>query len=93
MNANLQDLVNELIEDNFVVKDKYISKTKAQRYEFLNYFVGDKLKCRNYKNIKKIDDFILQNKTSQISINKILFLKVKKNKIFYVEHNNYDKKE
>ena len=67
------------------------TKSKALRYEFLNNFLGNKLKYRNYKNIKKIDDFILENKSSQISLNRELFLKIKKNKIFFVKHNNYDK--
>ena len=63
------------------------------RYEFLNDFIGDKLKYRNYKNIQKFDDFILANKSSQISVNRELFLKIKKNKIFFVEHNNYDNRD
>lgn len=81
----------ELLEDSEINREKYLSKSKALRYEFLNNFLGDKLKYRNYKNIKKIDDFILENKSSQISLNRELFLKVKKNKIFFVKHNNYDK--
>ncbi|MBQ8634967.1 tRNA lysidine(34) synthetase TilS [bacterium] len=93
LNVQLQELIEDLIIDDCVIRDKYIEKTQAQRYEFLNYFVGDNLKCRNYKNIKKIDDFIMKNSSSQISINKVLFLRIKKNKIFYVVHNNYDKKD
>ena len=79
-----------LLEDGFN-REAYLSKEQPLRYEFLNDFIGDNLKCRNFKNIKKIDDFILSKKTSQISINRNLFLKIKRNKIFYVEHNNYDK--
>ena len=79
-----------VFEDGFN-REIYLSKEKALRYEFLNDFIGDKLKCRNFKNIKKIDDFIIQNTASKISINRNLFLKIKKNKIFYVEHNNYEK--
>lgn len=79
-----------LLEDGFN-REIYLSKEIPLRYEFLNDFIGDNLKCRNFKNIKKIDDFILEKKSSQISINRNLFLKIKKNKIFYVEHNNYDK--
>ena len=79
-----------LIDDGFN-REVYLSKEKPLRYEFLNYFIGENLKCRNYKNIKKIDDFIIDKKSSQISINRNLFLKVKKNKIFYVKHNDYDK--
>ena len=87
----LSKFKEEIIEENSFNREKYLSQTKALRYEFLNDFIGDNLKCRNFKNIQKIDDFILENKSSQISINRNLFLKIKKNKIFYVEHNNYDK--
>ncbi len=90
IDEELKNLKAELIEDNAINREKYISKTKALRYEFLNDFVKDKLKCHNYKNIKKIDDFILNNKNSQISVNKELFLKIKRNKIFYIECHGYD---
>lgn len=79
-----------LLEDGFN-RELYLSEDTSLRYEFLNIFIGDNFKCRNFKNIKKVDDFILSNTSSQISINRNLFLKIKKNKIFYVKHNNYDK--
>ena len=90
VDEELKNLKAELIENEAINREKYILKSKALRYEFLNDFVGDKLKCHNYKNIKKIDDFILNNKNSQISINKELFLKIKRNKIFYIECHGYD---
>ena len=93
IDEELNDLKDELIEDNCLIRDKFILKSKAKRYELLNDFIGDKLKYRNYKNIKKFDDFILENNNSQISVNKELFLRIKKNKIFFVEHNNYDNKD
>lgn len=89
----LDKLNKKLVQDDGIKKDEYLLETKALRYEFLNSYLGDKLKYRNYKNIKKIDDFILNNKSSQISINRELFLKIKKNKIFFVKHNNYDNKD
>lgn len=91
IDLELSKFKNEVLIDDIVNREIYLSKSRELRYEFLNDFIGDNLKCRNSKNIKKIDDFILQNKSSQISINRNLFLKIKKNKIFYVEHNNYDK--
>lgn len=87
----LQNFKKEIILDCGFNRELYLSKEKPLRYEFLNDFIGNNLKCRNFKNIKKIDDFILNNTSSQISINRNLFLKIKKNKIFYVKHNNYDK--
>ena len=84
----LNDFKNEILKDGVVDREKYLKKSKAIRYEFLNDFVGEKLKYRNYKNIKKFDDFILQNSNSQISVNKELFLKIKKNKIYYIENKN-----
>ena len=91
IDSELQKFKNEILTQDGFYQDKYLLENKALRYEFLNDFIGNNLKCRNFKNIKKIDDFILENKSSQISINRNLFLKIKKNKIFYVEHNNYDK--
>lgn len=91
IDLELSKFKSEVLIDNAFNREIYLSGTRELRYEFLNDFIGDNLKCRNSKNIKKIDDFILQNKSSQISINRNLFLKIKKNKIFYVEHNNYDK--
>jgi len=93
LDFELDKMYNDIVVCDYILRDKYLKYTMAQRYEFLNKFIGDNLKCRNYKNIKKIDDFILENTNSQISINKVLFLKIKKNKIFYVEHNNYEMKE
>ena len=89
----LKNLELELLENGQIIQDKYLSKSMALRYEFLNRFIGDKLKYRNYKNIKKFDDFILENKNSQISVNKELYLRIKKNKIYLVEHNDYSKCE
>lgn len=86
----LEKVKKELLIDNGFIRNKFIVLSKSLRYEFLNDFIGDKLKYRNYKNIKKFDDFILQNENSQISVNKELFLKIKKNKIFYIKHNNYE---
>lgn len=91
IDSEIKKINQEIVENNEINREKYLLKTKALRYEFLNNFLGDKLKYRNYKNIKKIDDFIMNNKTSQISLNRELFLKIRKNKIFYVKHNNYDK--
>lgn len=90
INCELEELKKEILTNNVLDREKYLEKSKALRYEFLNDFVGDKLKYRNLKNIKKIDDFICLNKNSQISINRELFLKIKRNKIFFVEHNNYE---
>ena len=81
----LNELKNEVFNGEILIQDKFLSKTKAQRYEILNDFLGDNLKYRNYKNIKKFDDFILENKHSKISVNKKLFLEIKKNKIYYKE--------
>lgn len=90
LDEQLFKMIDEIVFEDSFFRDKYLSYSTPLRYEFLNYFVGDKLKYRNFKNIKKIDDFILNNQSSQISINREMFLKIKKNKIFYVQHNNYD---
>lgn len=93
IDSELEKFKNKIICDNSFNRELYLAEILPLRYEFLNDFIGDNLKCRNFKNIKKIDDFIIANKTSQISINRNLFLKIKKNKIFYVQHNNYEKKD
>ncbi|MBQ8847993.1 MAG: tRNA lysidine(34) synthetase TilS [Candidatus Gastranaerophilales bacterium] len=86
----LDKFKKQILFDNSFDRQKYILASKSLRYEFLNDFVGPKLKYRNYKNIKKFDDFILENTNSQISVNKELFLKIKKNKIYYIENKNYE---
>lgn len=93
IDLELQKFKNKIICENSFDRELYLAEILPLRYEFLNDFIGDNLKCRNFKNIKKIDDFIIVNKSSQISINRNLFLKIKKNRVFYVEHNNYEKKE
>ena len=85
--------IEQVIVDDFIIREEYICQKQSVRYEILNEFIGDKLKYRNYKNIKKFDDFILNNKSSQISVNRELYLKIKKNKIYFVKHNDYDNKE
>ncbi len=88
----LFEFKKEVLVDDTIEASLYKNAKKPLRYEFLNDFLGEKLKYRNYKNIKKIDDFIMNtNKTSQISINRELFLKIRKGKIFFVKHNNYEK--
>ena len=91
LDCELDKFKKEVFVESGFDREIYLSKKESLRYEFLNDFIGDNLKCRNFKNIKKIDDFIFNNKSSQISINRNLFLKIKRNKIFYVEHNNYEK--
>lgn len=94
IDSEIEKVKNKLIVSNEIVnREDFIQETKSVRYEILNDFLGDKLKYRNYKNIKKFDDFILNNKNSQISVNRELFLKIKKNKIYFIEHNNYENKE
>lgn len=93
VDEQLEKFQKEILLDVGFDREKYLKAPVSLRYEFLNFFIADRFKCRNYKNIKKIDDFILNNSNSQISINRELFLRIKKNKIFYVEHNNYDKKD
>lgn len=86
---------NEVINDNIINYDKFINLKKEIRYEILNEYLKPMLKYRNYKTIKKFDDFILNNKNTKTSINQNQFLKIKKNKIFVEtrlpEQNNNEK--
>jgi len=82
----IDDKINEikgcLIKNNIINKKIYTSLKEPYRLEILNDFLGEKLKYRDYKTIKKLDNFILNNITSKTSLNKFEFLKVKKDKIF-----------
>lgn len=86
---------NEVIIDNIIDYDKFINLKREIRYEILNDYLKPMLKYRNYKTIKKFDDFILNNKNTKTSINQNQFLKIKKNKIFvesrFMEQNNNEK--
>ena len=87
----MSKVYQDLILDDVIQKNKYIKLDISYRLEFLNSFLGHKLKYRDYKTLKKLDDFILNNITSMTSLNSKEFLKVRKDKIYIVETNVYDK--
>ena len=82
----LQNAITEVmlkVEKNGIIqRDKYLSYGIEYRYEIINLFVGEKLKYRDFKTIKKLDDFIVENEHSRISLNKTEFLRTRRNKIF-----------
>ncbi len=79
---SISKIKNEIIQDEKIDYEKFVNLEKEIRYEILNDYLKNMLKYRNYKNIKKFDDFILNNQNSKTSINSNQFLKIKKNKIF-----------
>ncbi len=72
----------DIFSDNKIILDKFLSLDKELRFEILIDFLDDKLKQKDYKTIKKLDNFIINNKNSRISLNKNQFLRIKDNKIF-----------
>lgn len=72
---------NEIIIKDEILYDKFIMLDISYRLAILNDFLGDKLKYRDNKTLKKLDDLILKN-NSRSSINANICLAIKKNKIF-----------
>ena len=78
----ISEIEKSIISDDIIKKPLFVELDENYRLEILNNYLGDKLKYRDYKTLKKLDDFILSNITSTTSLNKDEFLKVKKDKIF-----------
>ena len=78
----IDKVMSEIIIDNIIDRSKYLSFGKEYRYEILNAYLGNRLKFRDFKTIKKLDDFIVENPHSKTSLNKNEFLRTRKNKIF-----------
>ena len=82
----INNIMDNIIKDKAIDRDKYLSYGREYRYEILNSYLGNKLKIRDFKTIKKLDDFIVENPHSRTSLNKNEFLRTRKNKIF-IENN------
>ncbi len=65
-----------------IIRSKFLLLNIEVRYEILNEFLCNFLKNRDYKTIKKIDTFILDNKNSQISLNSEVFLRIRNDFIY-----------
>ena len=86
LSNSVDKAMNEIIIENGIDRNKYLNYNVSYRYEILNLYLGSKLKYRDFKTIKKLDDFIIENPHSRISLNKNEFLRTRKNKIF-IENN------
>ncbi len=78
----IKEIKAKIIKDEKILRDDFIKLDLGYRYEILNDYLADRLKYRDYKNIKKFDDFILNNFESKCSINSDDFLKIKNNEIY-----------
>lgn len=65
-----------------IVRDKFLGLKPAIQREILSRYFKGLLKNRDFKNILKIQNFIIENENSTLSVNKDTFLKVHKNSIF-----------
>ncbi len=77
-----------LFLENKIKRNEYLNLNKEIRYEILNDYLGSFLKNRDFKTISRIDDFILANTKSMISVNSNTFLKIQADTFFL-----YQKKE
>lgn len=87
----ISEIEKKIIKDNIIFKNEYILLSTELRLEILNNYLGDCLKYRDFKNLVKYDNFILNNNDCKTSLNSCLFLKVKKDKI-YIEEKKEAKK-
>ena len=65
-----------------IIRDKFLSLKPALQREIISRYFKGLLKNRDNKNILKIQNFIIENEASTLSINKDTFLKVWKNGVF-----------
>lgn len=82
VNEYLKSIKEKVIKNNFIIRDVFLALNQDARLEILNEILYSKLKYRNRVNLIKIDDFILNNNNSKLSLNKDEFVTVKDNKIF-----------
>ena len=79
---SIDEIMKIIIKDGIISRSGYLSYDREYRYEILNSYLGLKLKYRDFKTIKKLDDFIVENPHSKTSLNKFEFLRTRKDKIF-----------
>ncbi len=65
-----------------IIRDKFLSLKPALQREIISRYFKGLLKNRDNKNILKIQNFIIENEASTLSINKDTFLKSWKNGVF-----------
>ena len=85
----IEKIENEIIQDEVIDYNKYCALEIPYRLEILNDFIGDKLKYRDYKTLTKLDDFIINNKSSRISLNACEFLRTRWGTIFIERRDLY----
>ena len=78
----IQEQIAKITLNNVINRNLYLELGREYRYEILNSYLGDKLKYRDYKTIRKLDDFVVKNPHSKTSLNKYEFLRTRKGKIF-----------
>ena len=89
LDKTVLDIYEQISFDSKINYDKFVKLEKEYRYEILNMILYDKLKNRDKKTILKLDNFILNNRNSKISINSNLFLIVNNDRIFLDEFKPY----
>ncbi len=65
-----------------IIRDKFLNLKPALQREIISRYFKGLLKNRDFKNILKIQNFIIENENSTLSINKDTFLKSWKNSVF-----------
>lgn len=88
INDVILNIMNKIVKGGIIDRFEYLNLGSEYRYEILNSYLGDKLKYRDYKTIKKLDNFIVNNPYSRTSLNKNEFLRTRKNKIFIENREN-----
>ncbi len=87
----LKTIENEVFDKNctdwahrrpLIIRDKFLSLKPAVQREILSRYFKGLLKNRDFKNILKIQNFIIENENSTLSVNRDTFLRVHKNGIF-----------
>ena len=75
---DLQKVKEEVLHDDKIVLSKFLKLKKAQKFELINDYIGEKLKYRDFSRIKSYVDFIESkyDKCAKKSLNRTLFLEI-----------------
>jgi len=76
---------NKITRDGAILRDEFLLLPDYIQYELINRKFTGVLKNRDFKNTKKIIDFIKNNTSSKLSLNSELLLKVYDNRIYILK--------
>lgn len=90
---SVNKIKNEIINKEKINHTLFLKLKRSLRLEIINDFFKDSLKYRDFKTLNKIDNFILNNQNSKMSLNSNEFLVLKNNQIYISKNKIKNKNE